>query len=110
MEKQANHARGQFINRIRLANTYQWNKEFQKSNEIFDVLVGEFHNQADESLQDIEDFLYQHMGKNKFEQGEYEEAPTHFYKTLEIRLVKNNSELIESTQLAIDATLKMHNE
>ncbi|MCM3342127.1 hypothetical protein M3650_26765 [Paenibacillus sp. MER TA 81-3] len=102
--------RGHFINRIRLANTYQWNKEFQKSNEILDVLVREFHNQADESLQDIEDFLYQHMGKNKFEQGEYEEAPAHFYKALEIRLVKNNSELIESTQLAIDATLKMHNE
>lgn len=73
-------------------------------------LVREFHNQADKSLQDIEDFLYQHMGKNKLDQGEYEEALAHFYKALEIRLVKNNSELIESTQLAIDATLKMHNE
>ena len=52
------------------------------------------------------DFAYQHAGKNKFDQGKYTEALNLFQKALEIRFIKNDRELIDSTQLALKITRK----
>lgn len=88
-----------FVNKLRLANTYQWERNFQKSNEIFKELIEIAENHEEYSV--YLDFVYQHNGKNLFDQEEYELALTNFKKALEIRIQKGNHNLIESTELAI---------
>ncbi|WP_374015829.1 tetratricopeptide repeat protein [Paenibacillus thiaminolyticus] len=109
LNKSRNNERGVFANKIRLANTYQWNKEYAEADILFHELEEEIAT-VDISTREIyEDFLYQHFGKNKFDQEQYEEALIHFNKALQIRLNKGNQELIQSTTLAIDTTRKKIN-
>ncbi|MGG4397413.1 hypothetical protein ABEX25_24200 [Paenibacillus thiaminolyticus] len=79
-----------------MANTYQWNKEFVEAAKLFKELEEEIAI-IDRSTREIyEDFLYQHFGKNKFDQEQYEEALIYFYKALQLRLNKGNQERIDS--------------
>lgn len=57
------------------------------------------------------DFILQHKGKSLMELGQLEEAENCFIKTLKIRKIKGDSNLIESTQLALSLvrTLKNNN-
>lgn len=88
-----------FINKIRLGNTYQWQEDFHASNLIFDSLFDQLQNPI---FLPYEDFLYQHYGKNLFDQGLYTKALEYFKLALELRIIKNNSELIDSTLFAIN--------
>ncbi|GEN31567.1 tetratricopeptide (TPR) repeat protein [Cerasibacillus quisquiliarum] len=92
--------RARFVNELRLAHTHQWMKNFTVSNKIFNRLV----NQAlenDNYKTTYLDFVYQHAGKNFFDQGKYHSALTYFEEALEIRMRKDNQELIDSTTYAI---------
>jgi Flp pilus assembly protein TadD len=44
------------------------------------------------------DFVYQHYGKNLFDQSEYQLALKYVKKALRIRVEKGNKELIDSTE------------
>ena len=48
-----------------------------------------------------EDFFYQHYGKSKLDEGDFQTALTCFQKALQIRLQKGDEELIHSTKLCI---------
>ncbi|MFF2614690.1 tetratricopeptide repeat protein [Kitasatospora sp. NPDC058046] len=48
------------------------------------------------------DFALQHTGKHLMERGDLTQARTHLQEALRLRIAKGDSELIESTQAALD--------
>lgn len=88
-------------NRIRLGHTYQWKKDFNRSNLIFEKLLQDVESGEETLL----DYVYQHAGKNYFDQARYEEALNLFERALEIRISKNVAdELIDSSRLSVKTT------
>jgi tetratricopeptide (TPR) repeat protein len=88
------------VYRIRLANVYHWQEQWKKALETFNLLYeitsrSEFH--------DLRDYVLQHRGKMHFDQGNFEKALRDFEIALDLRLVKDDHELIESTQQALAA-------
>ncbi len=69
---------------------------FHAANTIFAELL-----QTLPDLPAYEDFFYQHYGKSKLDEGDFQTALTCFQKALQIRLQKGNEELIHSTKLCI---------
>lgn len=51
-----------FVNKLRLAHTFQWGESFDTSNSLFKELIRLTENN------DYLDFLFQHYGKNLFDQ------------------------------------------
>lgn len=91
------------VQKIRLAHVYQWQKKFELSNAIFEKFM-----QSDE--QSIIDFIWQHAGKNYFDQNRYSEALDAFEKALIFRRAKNSpTDQVESTEFAIAVTRKRMN-
>lgn len=86
-----------FINKIRLATLFQCKREFEKSDKIYKELFENIYK-----FPDIEDFLYQHFAKNKFLQNDFVLAINFFERALEIRVIKNDEKLLESTKFALD--------
>ena len=63
-------------NLIRLAHVYQWQENYAASEAIFnDVIVS---CQQNLELKEYLDFAYQHAGKCKFDQRQYEKALAYF--------------------------------
>jgi tetratricopeptide (TPR) repeat protein len=89
-----------FIHKIRLGHTYHWMEDFQKANEIFHHLLEDLHSEP--IYGEYEDFLYQHYGKCKFDEGNIQEANFYFEKAQRIRVEKGNSERILSTKNSIE--------
>ncbi|MED1089344.1 hypothetical protein [Bacillus paramycoides] len=88
---------GLFINKLRLAHTYHWERDFYKANALFTELLPTLPN-----FPTYEDFLYQHYGKIKLDEGDLHTALSYFQKALQIRLQKGNEELIRSTKMCIE--------
>ncbi|WP_131100895.1 hypothetical protein [Bacillus sp. SYJ] len=93
---QTDNIQGLFINKLRLAHTYHWERKFAAANTIFIELL-----QTLPDLPAYEDFFYQHYGKSKLDKGHFQTALTCFQKALQIRLQKEDEELIHSTKLCI---------
>lgn len=89
-----------FVNKIRLANTYQWENNFDVSNNMFEELLKTVEKDPDYHV--FLDFVYEHHGKNLFDQKEFQRALDYFNKALEIRLEGGNKELISATEHAIN--------
>ncbi|BAZ49167.1 hypothetical protein NIES4103_17780 [Nostoc sp. NIES-4103] len=100
-----NDKRLKVINLIRLGHLYQWQQEYSLSETLFFDAIAQCINNPE--LESYLDFAYQHIGKCKFDQAQYEQAQFYFEKALELRKFKNNQLLIDSTQLALD-TVKQH--
>lgn len=88
-----------FNNRIRLAHVYQWQGLFDRSNALFEDLLTTSLDQPSFAAQ--LDFLYQHAGKNALDQQQYERAEQYFQQALQLRRVKADPALIESTEHAL---------
>ncbi len=72
--------------RLRLAQVYQFQKNFAKSNALFTECLKAAKESAKESKdQKIFSFALQHQGKNLFDQGLFARALAAFYRALEIR-------------------------
>ncbi|MDC7975660.1 MULTISPECIES: hypothetical protein [Bacillus] len=93
---QIENIKGIFINKLRLAHTYHWERKFPAANALFTELL-----QTLPDLPIYEDFFYQHYGKSKLDEGDFHTALSYFQKALQIRLQKGNEELIHSTKLCI---------
>lgn len=96
-----NNQQDVFTNKLRLAHTYQWWTNFEASNKIFTELLEIAETDIDYAH--YLDYVYQHCGKNKFDQKDFQGALSFFEKALEIRLEKDDQELISSTESAIEA-------
>ncbi|HKP51088.1 MAG TPA: tetratricopeptide repeat protein [Chloroflexia bacterium] len=92
------------VNRIRLAHVYQWQRRFDIADHIFQDCIAFCRT----DLQSYLDFAYQHYGKSLFDQARYAEAVSLFQAALDLRLQKGDTELIESTQLALRAAEERH--
>lgn len=93
--------RNTFINKLRLAHTYQWWDKFNLSNQMFADMQA--LAETDSEYTDLLDFVYQHNGKNQFDQKEFKTALSFFEKALKIRQGSNNQEIITSSETAIEA-------
>lgn len=92
---------GVFTNKLRLAHTYQWWTNYERSNKMFAELkeVAE----TDSDYAPFLDFSYQHCGKNQFDQKNYHDALDFFDTSLKLRLEKGDKELISITEADIEA-------
>ncbi|GET44208.1 tetratricopeptide repeat protein [Microseira wollei] len=88
-------------NLIRLAHVYQSQQEYRLSEELFEEAIASCKRDPD--LGSYLDFAYQHAGKCKFDQQQYEEALYYFEQALSLRSSKGDRSLIDSTQMAIDS-------
>ncbi len=87
-----------FVNEIRLAYTLQLMKKFDEAEKIYAALEKRYKNSENRKMID---FLYQHRGKNFFDNGKLDEANVNILKALKLRLKKKNNELIESSVFAL---------
>src|SRR5699024_8636486 len=92
---------GVFTNKLRLAHTYQWWTNYEVSNDMFGELLELAETDPDYSH--FLDFIYQHCGKNQFDQKHFHEALDYFDKSLALRLEKGDEELISITKADIEA-------
>ncbi|MGP4081406.1 tetratricopeptide repeat protein [Pseudalkalibacillus sp. R45] len=89
-----------FINQLRLAHTYQWQREFNKANKLFNELIKKVHDHS--RYEPYKDFLYQHYGKCKYDESEFEAAYSLFQVALKIRKEKGDYSLVRSTEVSIN--------
>ncbi|MBV9786744.1 MAG: hypothetical protein JOZ51_01110 [Chloroflexi bacterium] len=101
LAQQLNDPRLLFVNRIRLAHVYQWQRQFDRSNALFADLLATSRDQPGLAAQ--LDFLYQHAGKNALDQQQYDRAEQYFTQALHLRRLKADPALIESTEQALAA-------
>jgi tetratricopeptide (TPR) repeat protein len=84
---------------VRLGHVWQWQQRFEESNSIFPELIEIC--QVDSECRPLLDFVYQHYGKNLFDQKRYTEALQFFEMALSIRQQGAEQGLADSTQQAI---------
>ncbi|MBX3022535.1 MAG: hypothetical protein KF799_12755 [Bdellovibrionales bacterium] len=88
---------------LRLAHVYQWQKRFNLSNRIFKEMA--LYCMTEPGLTDMLDHVWQHTGKNLFDQQMYVEALKAFNKALTLRQKRGAAaELLESSATAIQKT------
>jgi len=92
------------VNQLRMAQTLQFQEEHQKAESIYSRLE-EYINKHLE-YRSLLDFVYQHKGKNYYEQGQLQKALHFIEAAFQIRLEKKEQDLIESSQFAIDVIKK----
>jgi len=88
------------VNQLRIAQTLQFQGQYQKAEKIYDYLEECIKTYPEYSP--ILDFVYQHKGKNYYEQGQLQKALDSIEAALRIRLEKEQQDLIDSSQFAID--------
>lgn len=93
-----------FATKLRLAVTYQFQKKFTKSTEIYEKAIKIMRSSKSPAVRNYLDFALQHFGKQKFEQGFFQEALDFFMETYELRIVKGDLDLVASTEFAINKT------
>lgn len=95
-----------FAVKIRLATTYLWKEQFTKADAFFSSAIKICEKSKNQKIKDYLDFVLQHYGKSKFEQKCYNEANKLFIRAMELRAIKGNLELMESSQQALTVVNK----
>jgi len=90
--------------KLRMAVTYQWKKEFDKADNIFNETISKLKNTQEPKLQHYLNFAYQHYGKSLFEQHRFDLAQENFVAALELRLAAGDMNAIQDTQNCIEKT------
>lgn len=93
-----------FATKLRLAVTFQYQRKFSKSTEIYEKAIKIMRSSKSASVRNYLDFAIQHFGKQKFEQGFFSEALDYFMEAYELRIVKGDLDLVASTEFAINKT------
>lgn len=87
------------VTQIRFAHTLQWQKQFQLAEKELEEALLTTRNHP--RYQSHQDFVLQHLGKLRFDQGLYRQALENFEKALIIREKKGVPDLIQSTKFAL---------
>lgn len=96
---ESEHKRFYLINEIRLAHTFQFLKQFEQAETCFQHI--ENYIAQHPSYQNLLHFVYQHKGKNYFEQQQYHLAEECINKALELRQILGDESLVESSVYAL---------
>lgn len=91
--------RGAVRNRIRLAHVLQCLRRYNESDKIFELAIESCMQNGE--LEGLADYAYQHYGKSLFDQGKYEQAFRMFARAKELRMLKGDPSLIESSEFAL---------
>jgi tetratricopeptide (TPR) repeat protein len=87
---------------LRLAHLHQWKGAFERSDQLFGDLLARCAD--NEALRPIADFVWQHAGKNHFDQRRFVPALLAFETALKLRRERQApADQIESTELALRA-------
>jgi len=92
--------------KVRLATTLLWNEKFASADKIYKECHLEIKQSAEPSLKSQEDSVLYYLGKCKFEQKQYGLAVDLLVKALELRIIKGDIELIQSTEKSINIARK----
>lgn len=91
----------EMLNYLRWADVFRFEKRFQEAYVLLNKVERLISTHC---FFDYEDFYLQHLGKFYFDKNDYKNAIECFEKALRLRLKKNNSELISSTEFALKIT------
>lgn len=92
---------------IRLAHVYQWQGRFELSNPIFESLQ-EIARTTD--LNHLNDFIWQHSGKNQYDQMNWPQAMKCFERALALREGRSApADQLQSSRMSIQACLQKMN-
>ncbi|WP_139234645.1 hypothetical protein [Alicyclobacillus macrosporangiidus] len=96
--------KGELVNTIRLAEARKYNGDYQIAERLLRVAL----TWTDEEvLSNYKDFVLQHLGKCRLEQGAPEDAVQLLQEALKLRLEKGDKTLIESTEQALTLARNM---
>ncbi|MBC97918.1 MAG: hypothetical protein CME63_09220 [Halobacteriovoraceae bacterium] len=95
-----------FAMKLRLAIVYQYRESFTKAERIYSDSLKAIGTTTDSRIKKYHDFVFQHYGKLKYDQGFYKEALDFFMRAYEERIIKGDLELVSSTEFAIAQTRK----
>ena len=90
------------VNNLRRADALRYKNEFAAAQVLFETSLQQASQVAD--LKDYKDFALQHLGKLHFDMQNYRKALDFFYEAFELRKIKNEPDLLDSTLLAIRIT------
>jgi len=94
------------VQSLRWADILRYRGEFAEAEEIFESILELCQKNPEAKV--YEDVALQHLGKLRFDLAEYDHAMEFFEKALSLRKIKNDPYLIDSSEVAIEATkLKM---
>jgi tetratricopeptide (TPR) repeat protein len=97
-------SKAELVNQLRWADVKRYRGHFSEAQAMFEDCLSAI--QANTSFENYKDFALQHLGNLYFDTRRYESAIECFSEALKIRESKADVELIESTQLALNASLK----
>lgn len=89
------------VNYLRWGDVFRFERRFDQA---WDILKKAEQILLTHQFMDYQDFYFQHLGKLFFDKDEYEKALECFEKALSLRIKKANSELISSTEFALEIT------
>ena len=95
-----------FAMNLRLAIVHQYRQSFTKAEDIYTSSLKAIESGGDKKLKKYYDFVLQHYGKLRFDQGLYKEALDLFMRAYEERIIKGDLDLLSSTEFAIAQTRK----
>lgn len=87
--------------KLRLAIVHQFKGDYAKADNFYVNAIKVMKNSKDERINRFLDFALQHLAKSRFEQKFYREALDYSLEALEIRLIKGDMDLIQSTEQVI---------
>lgn len=87
---------------LRWADILRYRGEFGEAEEVFESVLDLCQKIPEAKV--YEDVALQHMGKLNFDLEEYDLAMEFFEKALKLRKIKKDQSLIDSTEMAIEAT------
>lgn len=90
--------KAELVNTIRLAEARKYNGEHSIAEKFLRSALSWTN---EESLSTYKDFVLQHLGKCRLEQGATDDAIQFLEQALELRIAKGDKELINSTELAV---------
>ncbi|WP_043475204.1 tetratricopeptide repeat protein [Kitasatospora sp. MBT66] len=83
---------------INLADAHRYAGDVQTADALYRSALSTARGRYPELL----DFALQHTGKHLMERGDLADAQSHLLEALRLRIAKGNTELVESTQAALD--------
>ena len=86
-------------NRLRLAHVYQWQRRFDLSDPLFMAALAQCESEP--AARPLLPFAWQHLGKDRFDQGRFAEAAAHFARALALRRREGDANLIASSAHAL---------
>lgn len=89
------------INNIRWADIFRYQGQFVHAK---DLLLKAEKILKEQGFTEYQDFYFQHFGKLEFDQGHLSEALVYFEKSLALRKIKADPELLASAEFALKIT------